>query len=375
MQDIKDKMPAEDGFYMPAEFEPQKQIWMLWPERPDVWRDGARPAQKAFTAVVEAISRFELVTVGVSKEQYENARRQLPKEIRVVEISSDDAWMRDVGPTFLVNESGEVRAVHWGFNAWGGITDGLYYPWDQDQLVGKKVCEIERIPCYDATDFVLENGSIHSDGEGTLLTTKMCLLSAGRNPGLDQGQIENKLKACLGVKKVLWLTNGMDPNETNGHVDDVACFVRPGEAACIWTEDETNPFYPVAREVYEELSLMTDAMGRRIKVHKICLPKKVITLGEEVQIETKEHTLERKEGDVCIASYLNFLIVNGGVIVPQYGDENDQLALKQISEIFPEREVVGVYTREIVYGGGNIHCITLQQPRGIKRRMDDEENN
>ena len=232
---------------MPAEFEPQSGVWMLWPERNDNWRDGAKPAQKAFLDVAEAILQFEPVTVCVSAAQYQNARERLPRAVRVVEMASNDAWIRDCGPTFLVNDRGGLRAVDWTFNAWGGLVDGLYFPWDLDDQVAQKVCELERVDSYRTEGFVLEGGSIHVDGEGTVLTTEMCLLSEGRNPSMDRGAIEHMLCDYLGCEKVLWLRDGIDPDETNGHIDDVACFIRPGEVACIWTDDPQNPFYQRAQ--------------------------------------------------------------------------------------------------------------------------------
>ena len=196
-----------------------------------------------------------------------------------------------------------------------------------------------------------------------MLTTEMCLLSPGRNPHMNKAEIEHMLCEYLGAEKVLWLKDGIDPDETNGHVDDVACFVRPGEVACIWTDDEAHPFYRVAHESYEALCATTDAKGRRLKVHKVCLPKVPVCIGKGFAIDAAEGSFPRQEGEVCPASYLNFLIVNNGVIVPQFGDENDAAALAQLSAIFPDKEVVGVDTLEVVYGGGNVHCITQQQPR------------
>ncbi|HET91546.1 MAG TPA: agmatine deiminase, partial [Chloroflexi bacterium] len=160
--------PRRDGFRMPGEFEPHAGCWMLWPERPDNWRWGAKPAQRAFAAVAAAIAQFEPVTMGVSRSQFRNARHMLPDAVRVVEMSYDDAWMRDNGPTFVVNDRGAVRAVDWEFNAWGGLDGGLYFPWDQDRLVARKVAEIERVDRY-AAPLVLEGGSIHVDGAGTCL--------------------------------------------------------------------------------------------------------------------------------------------------------------------------------------------------------------
>ena len=360
--------PKKDGYRMPAEFEPQECIWMLWPHRTDNWRDGAKPAQRAFTDVARGIAQYEPVVVGVNPEDYAAAHYVLADEenILVVEMTSDDSWVRDCGPTFVVNDDSDVRAVHWHFNAWGGLVDGLYFPWDQDALVGLKIADLAGVDRYRPDSFVLEGGSIHVDGEGTVMTTEMCLLSEGRNPELSKEQIENYLCEYLGVEKVIWIKDGIDPEETNGHIDDVACFVAPGEVACIWTEDKDNPFYDAAHAAYDTLSNATDAKGRKLKVHKLIMPKEptYMTQEEVDAIDVVEGTIPRTTEDVCIASYMNFLIGNGFVLVPQYDDEYDEKALEQVQAMFPDREVVGVPTREVVYGGGNIHCITQQQPAG-----------
>ncbi|MDD3367577.1 MAG: agmatine deiminase [Lachnospiraceae bacterium] len=298
----------------------------------------------------------------MSAKQYDNCRNRLSDSIRVVEMSSNDAWCRDVGPTFLKNNAGILRACDWTFNAWGGLTDGLYFPWDLDDQVAGKICELTRIDRYRTDGFVLEGGSFHVDGEGTVLTTEMCLLSEGRNPHLSKTEIENMLLEYLNCEKVLWIKDGIDPEETNGHVDDVACFARPGEVVCIYTDDTSHPFYQASQDAYHTLCNMTDAKGRKLKVHKLCVPRKPVLLEGSETIDQIPGSIPRRNGDLCIASYLNFLITNGGIIAPQYGDENDSLALKMLREIFPERKVVGVQTREIVYGGGNIHCITQQEP-------------
>ena len=251
--------PKNDGFRMPGEFERQKQVFMVWPERTDNWRDGAKPAQEAYKNVAVAIHEFASVTMMVSAAQFTNARNMLPADIRVVEASSNDAWARDIGPSFVINDHGDIRGVDWTFNAWGGLYDGLYFLWDQDDKMAQKICELENIDSYRTEGFVLEGGSFHVDGEGTVLTTEMCLLNPGRNPGMSKLQIEEKLKAYLNAEKVLWVKNGIDPDETDGHIDDVACFVRPGEVVCIYTEDKSHPFYQVCKEAYEYLSEATDA--------------------------------------------------------------------------------------------------------------------
>ena len=366
--------PKKDGYRMPGEFEPQECIWMLWPHRPDNWRDGAKPAQKAYADVARGIAQFEPVIVGVNPEDYAAAHYVLAGEenILVVEMTSDDSWIRDCGPTFVVNDDGDVRAVHWHFNAWGGLVDGLYFPWDQDALVGLKVADLAGVDRYRPDSFVLEGGSIHVDGEGTVMTTEMCLLSEGRNPELSKEQIENYLCEYLGVDKVIWIKDGIDPEETNGHIDDVAQIVAPGKVLCIWSDDPDYPFYNECHAAYETLSNAVDAKGRKLEVTKLCMPVKPLYMDQAScdSIDTEEYAEPRVADEPLIASYMNFLIGNGGVIVPQYGDENDELAVQQIQAAFDEAwgegvyKAVGVKTDQVVFGGGNIHCITQQEPAG-----------
>ncbi|MEG1500815.1 MAG: agmatine deiminase [Clostridiales bacterium] len=355
--------PKADGFRMPGEFEHHDGCWIIWPERTDNWRLGAKPAQKAFVAVAEAISRFEPLTVAVSKHQYDNACHLLPEHIRVVEISNDDAWVRDCGPTFVIKDKTEVRGVDWRFNAWGGLVDGLYFPWDKDDQVARKICEIERKKYYSLEDFILEGGSIHVDGEGTLLTTEECLLGAGRNPQLTKEEIENVLKDYLNLEKIIWLKQGIYLDETNGHVDNICCFVRPGVVLLAWTDDQSDPQYPISKACYDVLTNTTDAKGRKLEVHKMYLPKPILISEEESQgVDAVEGTLPRNPGDRLAASYVNFYIANGGIVFPLFNDPNDAKAKETLTELFPGREIVGIPAKEILLGGGNIHCITQQQP-------------
>ena len=368
--------PKADGYRMPGEFEPQERIFMIWPERPDNWRNGGKPAQKTYVNIAKAISEFTPVTMLVSPGQYANARSRLPEYVRCVEMVNDDAWMRDCGPSYVIDRKGGIRAVDWKFNAWGGLYDGLYFPWANDDALAQKVCELDDIDTY-RPDFVLEGGSITVDGEGTLITTEMCLLSPGRNPDKNKEEIEKYVSDYLNLDKVIWIKDGMDPDETNGHVDDVACFVKPGEVICIWTDDVDNPWYKVAHDAYDTLVNATDAKGRKLKVHKLTLLKNPVTFkGGEEEIDAIEGTLPRVEGDPCVPSYMNFLITNGGIICPQFGDPYDELAIKQLQEIFPDKKVVGVRTEEVIYGGGNIHCITQQKPKAtVSKNLTDEDLN
>jgi len=360
---IKNRTQRQDGFWMPAEFEQQEKIWMIWPERSDNWRLGGKPAQKAFKDVAEVISKYAHVTMCVSEGQYDNAREVLNESIRVIEMSSDDAWMRDCGPAFVKNELGEIRGVHFGFNAWGGLVDGLYFPWNKDQKIPTKICEVEGVLEYDATNFVLEGGSFNVDGQGTLITTEQCLLSEGRNPHLNKAEITEYLSAYLGVEKVIWLPLGIDPEETNGHVDDVCAFARPGEVVIAWTDDENHPYYHVYKQAYNVLKNETDAKGRKFKIHKVPLAYPGYLTKEEAEGVDEGDAISRREGDEYAPSYMNYLTVNGGIICPQFGIEQDKDAIRALEKIYPDYDVVGVMTKEIIFGGGNIHCITQQQPK------------
>ena len=355
--------PKRDGFRMPAEFEPHHGCWMLWPERIDNWRMGAKPAQKAFAQVAKTISQYEPVSMGVSNEQFINARSLLPPEVRLMEMSYNDSWMRDCGPTFVVDVGRKIRGIDWDFNAWGGLQGGLYFPWDLDDLVPRKVLEIERMDCYKAP-MVLEGGSIHVDGLGTLITTEECLLNPNRNPSMDSKQIEEKLIEYLNVTKIIWLPKGVYHDETSGHVDNLVCFTNPGVLALTWTDDQSDPQYDISNEAYECLKHETDAMGNPFEVHKIQQPHPLFINREESEgVDAVEGTLPRQEGDRMAGSYINFYIANGAVIVPTFNDPNDSIALTTLGELFTKRKVIGIPAREILLGGGNIHCITQQQPR------------
>ena len=367
-------IPAADGFRMPGEFEPHRGCIMIWPKRPGSWNYGAKKAREAFKRVAWAIAESEEVFMLAEPDVEENAREMLSGNpghgIHVIRMESDDAWARDVAPTFVVNGEGAVRGIDWEFNAWGGTVDGLYAHWEKDDLVAEKVCGELGYDCYEAHPFVLEGGSIHSDGEGTVLVTAACLLSGGRNPELTKDEIEKKLCAYLGAKKVIWLERGIYNDETNEHVDNICAFVRPGEVVLGWTDDENDPQYAMSKSCLDILENETDAMGRKIKVHKLPIPKTPICVTEEdlggYEFEDGEDT--REVGERLAASYVNFYISNGGVVVPQFGDEHDKTAVEILGTVFPERKICPIPARDILLGGGNIHCITQQIPQGIQKK-------
>lgn len=356
--------PRADGFRMPGEFEPHQGCWMIWPERTDNWRNGAKPAQEAFAQVATAIATGEPVTVLVSARQFVQARRRLPAHIRVVEATTNDAWCRDTGPSFVTDGKGRLRGVDWGFNAWGG----LYHPCDQDELVAAKILEIERVPRYRAP-LILEGGSIHVDGEGTVITTEECLLNTNRNPHLSRGEIEQHLKDYLGAEKVIWLGPGVLNDETDGHVDNLACYVRPGVVALTWTEDRDDPQFAISQDAFDRLTKARDARGRAIEVVKIPAPGPLFRAEAEMDSVDfggldGDGGQERAPGLRLAGSYVNFYIGNGTIVMPNLDPATDDAAAALIARLFPERRVIAVPGREILLGGGNIHCITQQQPIG-----------
>ncbi len=357
-----DSTPAADGYRMPGEFEAHSGAWMVWPERPDNWRLGAKPAQAAYAAVAEAINVSEPVTMAVSDAQFEHCRSMLSPTIRVVEISTDDAWIRDMGPTFLVNDCGGVRGVDWHFNAWGGLNGGLYFPWDHDERAAEKVLEIERAERYRAP-IVLEGGSIHVDGQGTVMSTEQCLLNPNRNPSLSREEIEQVLFDHLGAEKMIWLDQGVYNDETDGHVDNLACFARPGVVLLTYTDDESDPQHAISRDAQERLEAATDAQGRTLEVIRLPSPGPITITAEEAQgVDAVPGSLPRRPKDRLAASYANFYIATKRIVYPLLDPHYDAIAAGVLRSCFPDREVVGVPAREILLGGGNIHCITQQVP-------------
>jgi agmatine deiminase len=362
MSSTIDSTPAADGFHMPAEFEPHSGCWMAWPQRPDNWRSAARPGQEAYAAVAEAIAASEPLTMAVSDAEFERCRSLLSPSIRVVEISSDDAWIRDTGPTFVVGPAGERRGVDWRFNAWGGLEGGLYSSWERDDRVAAKVLEIEGAGRYRAP-LVLEGGAIHVDGEGTVLATEECLLNRNRNRGLSREQVERVLCDYLGAEKVVWLGRGVHEDETDGHVDNLACFARPGVVLLTWTEDESDPQRAISRDALERLQAATDARGRPFEVVRLPCPGPLhVTAEESAGVESVAGSRPRRAGDRLAASYVNSYLANSRVVMPLLDERFDEEAAEILRSCFPERRVAGVPAREILLGGGNVHCITQQVP-------------
>ncbi len=364
--------PLKDGFYMPAEYAPHEGTMLIWPVRPGSWPYNGRDAKKVFTRIAEVIAESETVYLLAYDEGYEEACEVFRgnERVKVLHIPTDDAWARDVGPTCVVNDAGEVRGVNWRFNAWGGDYDGLYANWERDDAAAAAVMEALGMEGYDAAPFVLEGGSIHSDGEGTVLVTETCLLSPGRNPELTKGEIEERLKEYLGAEKIIWLPKGIYNDETNEHVDNVCAFTGPASVVLAWTDREDDPQYEMSMSCLKVLQHETDANGRPFTVHKLYIPDEPVRVCEE---DLLGYTFEegedvREVGERLAASYVNFYITNGAVLVPAFGDVKDDEAAEKLAELFPTRKVVPIPAMSIIVGGGNIHCITQQIPLSARKQ-------
>ncbi len=368
MSETLHSTPGRDGFRMPGEFEPHSGCWMLWPERPDNWREGAAPAQRAYAAVAAAVAAAEPVTVGASGAELQRARDLLDPAVGVVEIDSDDAWMRDVGPTFVVDDRGARRGVDWRFNAWGGKEGGLYDSWERDERVARRVLELEGADRY-APALVLEGGSIHTDGRGTVISTEECLLNANRNPHLGRDQIERLVLDHLGAERMIWLGRGLAGDETDGHVDNLACFARPGVVLLAWTDDPDDPHHDIVRDARERLLQARDARGQQLRVVPVPLPGAlVVSEHEAAGVQPAAGTLPRSAGARMAGSYVNFYPANGRIVFPLLDPARDEQAAAVLRAEFPGHAVVGVAAREILLGGGNIHCITQQVPARSRAR-------
>lgn len=381
---MSDMKIRNSGYYMPGEFEKHQGCILIWPERPGSWIYEAKAARIAFRNVIAAIAESEHVYVAVSEHSRKSAEELLcgneekecwQKNVELFEVETDDAWARDVAPTFVVKKDEEdaikVRAINWEFNAWGGSVDGLYASWEKDNAFASFFANKYGYEICDATPFVLEGGSIHSDGEGTVMVTESCLLSAGRNPQLSKAEIEERLMMYLGAKKILWLPRGIYMDETNEHVDNVCAFLRPGEVVLAWTDNEEDPQYALSKQCLDYLEHECDAKGRKLIIHKLPIPDVPVCLTkEEVDgYAFEEGEDEREVGERLAASYVNFYFSNEAVVMPVFGGENeasDKRAVELMEQWNPNRKVIPIYARDILVGGGNIHCITQQIPAGDK---------
>jgi len=337
--------PKDFNYKMPAEWTTHERTFISWPVKESMCHpENHESVCLGYAEFITAIAEFEPVSVIVNPKELTQVQKLFQSSnIECLPIDHNDAWLRDNGPTFLLDDKGTIAGVNWTFNAWGA----KYSPWDLDDKVAPKILEHFNIKKFDAP-LVMEGGSIHVDGEGTLITTEECLLNPNRNPRLTREQIENYIKQYLNVKKIIWLKNGLAGDETDGHVDNMACFAAPGKIIMQTCDDPEDENYKITLENLEILKNATDAKGRKFEIIPICQPPK-----------------SEYEGERLTLSYLNFYFVNDGIILPTFGgnaDETDKMAEKVLSEAFPNRKVRTVDGMAVVKEGGNVHCTTQQMP-------------
>jgi agmatine deiminase len=332
---------------IPAEWAKHKAIWTCWPSAADLWEEDLEPARGEVAAMVTALiattpegGAGDTVHVLASgAEAVASARAALPEAVAVHDVPFGDIWLRDTGPIFA-RAGAEKIALRFGFNGWGGKYDLAH-----DDTVGDAVAKLSSTTVRVA-DFVLEGGAVDHDGEGTVLTTRQCVLHPNRNGDWTQEAAEAHFAQALGAKKVLWLGDGLLNDHTDGHVDNIARFIAPGKVMCMEAYGEDDPNADVLEAIANDLAAMTDATGRTLDVIRIPSPGLVTD----------------EDGEAIPASHMNFIIGNASVVVPHYGTPSADAALRAIAAAFPGRRVVGINSTAILTGGGSFHCITQQEP-------------
>ncbi len=332
--------------HQPAEWDRHSACWLAWPSHGYLWQNNLGPAQTEFAALCLAIAEEggEALDLLVEDDPAETeARAALAPvigQVRFHRVPVGDIWLRDTAPVFVKNRSGALRAACFRFNGWGGK-----YVLVEDDRVADRVAALSGLPRIDH-NWILEGGSVEVDGQGTLLTTRQCLLNPNRNPGMSQADIERSLRDDLGAEKVLWLEEGLIHDHTDGHIDTLARFIAPGVAVCMEAYDGNDPNAATLDRLASDLADFVDARGRKLKVLRIPSPGIV----------------RDDDGELMPASFLNFYIGNRSVVVPTYGTPYDEVAVAALAALFPGRRVKGRSARAILSGGGAFHCITQQQP-------------
>ncbi|HYH04719.1 MAG TPA: agmatine deiminase family protein [Bacillota bacterium] len=336
--------PSDANFKMPPEWAKHSRTLMAWPVIEALWPEPFNDILPAYANIVNTIARFEPVGLVVKPELLKEAEAYCSTNVELIPLANDDSWMRDSGPTFISNSAGELAGINWIFNAWGGK-----YAYDLDNQLAPELLKHYGIPCLDVP-LVMEGGSIHVDGEGTLLTTEECLLNPNRNLKLNRAEIETYLQRYLNISKIIWLKRGWDGDDTDGHVDNVACFACPGVILAQVCSDPSDPNYEISQENLTIIKKATDAQGRKFEV--ITIEQPPAHFYQEVRL-----TL----------SYLNFYFVNGGIVLPVFGGaatQTDANAISILKKVFPDRKIAPVDGLTIARGGGNVHCLTQQMPIG-----------
>lgn len=331
---------------MPPEWEPHAATWTSWPFDDELWEGLLAPVRDEFAQLVSAIARFEPVVLNVrDSEAEQDARRRLVRaevdlsRITFHRLPLNDIWFRDNGPLFIRHRQGEVALTDWVFNAWGGK-----YDWELDTQAPAAVANTLAMKRF-AVPYVMEGGALELNGQGVCLTTRSCLLTPTRNPGLSEAEIERLLHDYLGVRRVVWLERGLEDDHTDGHIDTIVRFTNDQTIVCAIEDDEDDPNYAPLQRNLEALL----ALGEPYRIVELPLPEQELRLN----------------GQRLPLTYANFYIGNGFVLVPLYDDANDERALDILRPLFPGRRVTGLSAKALITGGGAFHCVTQQQPQGV----------
>jgi len=345
------KTPAQLGYRMPAEWEPHAATWLSWPRRDGIsFPESFDRVLPTLRAMVEALVGSEQVCINVSNGAHETEAREVlhglsMERVTFYRIPTNEPWCRDHGPIFLTRDvDPKLAIVDWDYNAWGN----KYPPFDLDEVVPTRVAEILKVPVF-YPQMILEGGSIEVNGAGALLTTESCLLNKNRNPNLSREQIEQRLRDFLGVREILWLGDGIAGDDTDGHIDDLARFVSERKVVTVIEEDRDDKnFEPLQKNLarLREMKIGASRTGRKIDIVTLPMPRKIV-----------------RENLRLPASYANFYIANRCVLVPTFADPVDEVALSILQRCFPTRRVIGIDSRELIWGLGTFHCLTQQQPK------------
>jgi agmatine deiminase len=346
----KKQTPRQLGYHMPAEWHAHRATWLAWPHNAETWPDPSQLAlvKDIWVRMIQGLAPTEEVCLLVCDAGQKAEATKLLKmagaameRVSIYDIPTVDVWARDWGPTFVIGDGGKKLAFNdWIFNAWGG----KYESYMEDDSVCRELARLLRVPVFEH-QIVLEGGSIEVNGCGTCLTTEQCLLNPNRNPQLGKSEIEQFLKESLGVSHCIWLGEGIVGDDTDGHIDDIARFVNPTTIVCVLEEDSRDDNYRLLKENYERLVGARDQDGKKLQIVPLPMPG-----------------LVAYEGTRLPASYANFYIANGVVLVPTYDHPNDRKALGILKELFPDRKVIGIPCTALVQGLGAIHCVTQQEP-------------
>lgn len=335
----------------PAEWEPQEAVWLSWPHRKDLWQGGLAELTGLYARLAATIAPYAQVRINAAAPLHAGIASMLHRQglkehdYRLFDHPTNDVWCRDHGPVFVQQQQGCLQLADWTFNAWGG----KFPPWDLDNAIPACIARSLGLPRL-SSRMALEGGAIEGNGEGLLLTTEAVLLNPNRNPGITKAEAEAELHRMLGSTHVFWLGQGIEGDDTDGHIDDMVRFVSPEAVVAIDEPDPHSPHYRHLAENNERLQGLRTPAGHRVETIPLPMPRPLMAQGWRLE--------------QLPASYANFLICNGAVIVPTFMQEReDDRALGILRECFPRKKVIGFDARRLVIEGGAIHCMTQQQPK------------